>query len=292
MDVHPKNELEAVTPTKTVGDPDSVAYLQPGAIVPFMISVDVASPALPYESFMIQDSLSEGLTFDSWGTITIGETPLETPADYTISTDNSTVTASGLEKLNDGAAEYANGTTVTAIIYARVTGLGQIANTATVTINGETGTTPAVTTNWARLDITKVDEGNANQVLAGAEFELYPGDRTTLLATGTNDANGELSFIVWVGNDADTTEVVHLKETVAPEGYVIPADPWIGEYLLTAGADVAASIESVTIDNYRPEGPDLPLTGAQGTMLMSVGGLVLVGFGGGALALSRRRKSE
>ena len=289
VDVYPKNELGSVTPTKTVGTPDTSADVQLGAIVPFTISVPVAKPALPYTSFSITDALSAGLEFSSWGAISIGSTALEA-ADYTISANNQTVTltASGLDKLNTASA--ADGTTVTAVINAKIVDLGQLENKASVSINGKPGETPEVTTNWARLDITKEDSKNAAK-LAGATFELYKADKTTLLATGTTDVNGKLSFNVWVGNDSDVTEDVYLKETVAPQGYVLPADPWTGPITLTADTTAETSITPHTIKNLKAEGPELPLTGAAGTLAMSLGGLALVAVGGGAMVASRRRRS-
>lgn len=290
VDVYPKNVLGEISPTKTVGTPDSAADVELGAVVPFTITVPVAQPSLPYVSFSITDVLSAGLEFESWGAISIGGVALVAD-DYSISADNTTVTltALGLGKLNTAAAD--GGTSVTADINATVTALGQLENTASASINGTPGDTPEVTTNWARLDITKRAFGEENVLLAGATFELYNSDKTTLLATGTTDSDGRLSFVVWVGNDDDVTETVHLKETVAPQGYVLPADPWFGPILLTAGETAAASVSTASIDNYKPEGPELPLTGAQGTLAMTIGGLLLVGVGAGAVVVSRRRNA-
>lgn len=288
VDVYPKNVLGDVTATKTVGTPDTPADVELGAIVPFTIEATVPKPALPYTSFSITDELSAGLDFVSWGAISIGDTALEAE-DYTISADNTvvTLTDSGLAKLN-AAADSETGTSVTAVINAEVTDLGKLENKATVTINGTPGDTPEVTTNWARLDVKKSETGT-EKYLAGATFELYDADKSVLLATGTTDADGDLSFIVWVGNDEDTSEVVYLKETVAPEGYVLPADPWTDAITLKAGETAEGSITLQPIGNYKPEGPDLPLTGAQGTMALTLGGLLLVGAGAGALVVSRRR---
>ena len=208
---------------------------------------------------------------------------------YEISADNTTVTLTdpGLEKLNEATANGA--TTVTAVINAEVTDLGQLENTASATINGTPGETPEVTTNWARLDITKVDEETRAE-LAGATFELWNEAKTVKLAEGTTDVDGKLAFVVWVGNDEDVTEVVHLKETVAPQGYVLPADPWTGPITLTAGVTAEQSISTQTVENYMPEGLVLPLTGANGTTAMTIGGLLLVGGGAAAIVLSRRRR--
>ena len=290
VDVYPKNELGSVTPTKTAGTPSKPADVVLGAIVPFTITVPVAKPALPYTSFSITDALSPGLEFSSWGAISIGGTAL-VATDYTISSNNNTVTltAAGLVKLNAASANGA--TTVTAVINAKVTSVGQLKNKASVSINGTPGETPQVTTNWARVEITKQDKNNTATKLAGATFELYAENKTTLLATGTTDSFGKVSFIVWVGNNEDVTEVVYLKETVAPQGYVLPADPWTGPITLTAGTTAETSIKAHTIDNLKVAGPNLPMTGAAGTAAMSLGGLTLIGVGATAILVARRRRT-
>lgn len=286
VDVYPKNVLGKFAPSKTVGTPDSPADVQLGATVPFTISVPVAKHALPYTSLSITDALSANLEFVSWSEIKIGDTAL-VAADYTVSADNKTVslTPAGLTKLNNATTTASS--TVSAVITAKVIGLGQLMNEASASLNGTVGETPEVTTNWAGLEITKKAEQSA-AVLAGATFELYKADKTTLLATGTTGTDGKLSFTVWVGNNEDVEEVVYLKETVAPTGYVLPADPWSQAITLRAGE---TSVTAVTIENKLPEGPNLPLTGAAGTAAMSLGGLLLVGLGVGAVLLTQRRRA-
>ena len=289
VDVYPKNILGTPTPTKTVGTPDTVADIEVGAHVPFSISLPVAMSSLPYVSLSISDVLSPGLEFVSWTDVAIGGVTLDA-ADYDVSADNTTVTltAAGLAKLNALTAEAA--TTVTATLTAEVTSVGQLKNTATATINGKPGTTPEVRTNWAQLDIMKTSDAEVDPApLAGATFELYADDQETHLATGTTNGSGELSFVVWVGNDADINETVYLKETVAPPGYVLPSDPWFGPYVLTAGTTVDASTSSTTVTNFMPDGVTLPLTGAQGTTMMTFGGLFIIAAGA-SLLLIRRRK--
>lgn len=291
VDVYPKNVLGETAPTKTVGTPDKPADVELGAVVPFEITVPVAQSDLPYVSFSIQDSLSAGLEFVSWGAVSIGGVNLDVETDYTVSEDDSTITLTdaGIAKLN--AITKDSDTEVKATINAKVTDLGQLANTATATINGTPGTTPEVTTNWAQLDITKVD-AETTDVLAGATFELYADDKNTLLATGITDADGKLSFVVWVGNNADITETVYLKETVAPQGYVLPADQWSEAILLTAGTTAELSITPTTIENSEPTGPGLPLTGAAGTLAMTIAGLALLTAGAGAMLYARNRRNQ
>ena len=146
-----------------------------------------------------------------------------------------------------------------------------------------------MTTNWARLDITKVESGSATTKLANAKFELYAADGQTLLATGTTAVDGTLSFNVWVGNDQTVTRDVYLKETVAPQGYVLPADPWTGPITLTAGETAEASVVAHIIENHKAKGPNLPLTGGQGTMLFLIAGVAIIGAAGGTLIVRKAR---
>ncbi|GAA0462923.1 Cna B-type domain-containing protein [Alkalibacillus silvisoli] len=65
------------------------------------------------------------------------------------------------------------------------------------------------------LEITKVDYGDRSQTLEGAVFELYDSSGQTLLSTGTTDEDGIVTFNNLLYDD------YILKETTAPEGYVV-----------------------------------------------------------------------
>ena len=167
--------------------------------MPFTIAVPVVKRDLDYVSLEITDALSAGLGFSSWGAIKIGDSVLTTGTDYEISADNKTVTftAAGIAKLNSALKGLPAGTTsvnVTAVISAKVLSLGLLDNTASVKINGKPAETPKVTSNGAGIKITKTDAAS-KALLANATFELYAANKTTLLATGTTNASGELSFL-------------------------------------------------------------------------------------------------
>src|SRR5699024_11840382 len=66
-------------------------------------------------------------------------------------------------------------------------------------------------------------------------------------------------------------------------GYVL-ADGDGAEYRLQAGESVETSITSDTVSNTKQGAPDLPLTGAQGTLLFTVVGIGLIGAGAAAVA--------
>lgn len=165
-------------------------------------------------------------------------------------------------------------------------------------------------TYWGQLAILKVDDSEQQLPLEGAEFVVFPASATdtceavaptgTPTATGTSDDNGVVQWEdvdpadvlgLWIANvndgPADPTpkKVYCVYETVAPAGHtLVPAGQAV---TIAVGED---NINEITVTNPKKDGPDLPLTGAQGTLLMTVAGLMLVSIGAGAIVLARRRR--
>ena len=101
-----------------------------------------------------------------------------------------------------------------------------------------------------RIEILKVDS-NDMKPLAGAEFQLWNHDRTTVLETLVTDAAGKA---VTKGlYDADEFGgYLWLKETKAPEGYEIIGDGWTKVHIDESGTGATTL---VVIENYTPEKP-------------------------------------
>lgn len=59
---------------------------------------------------------------------------------------------------------------------------------------------------------------------------------------------------------------------------------------IKAGTNKANEFD-LTVKNSPKDGPDLPLTGGQGTLLMTIGGLLLMVVGGAAIYALRRREA-
>lgn len=76
---------------------------------------------------------------------------------------------------------------------------------------------------------------------------------------------------------------------MAPANYILDSTP--RTITLTWNYDTNHTT-SYNFPNTPPEGPQLPLTGAGGTMALTLAGLALVGFGSGGILLSRRRRTE
>ncbi|BAJ74176.1 predicted outer membrane protein [Microbacterium testaceum StLB037] len=282
--VYPKNKLNDTNPTKSVSAPDAPVL---GSTVVWTVNAPV--PALAagdtYRSFSITDDLDDRLSYTG-ATVSVDGTPLVEDTDYTVSGNvKITFTSVGLSKL-------AGKTAVEAKISTKVMSLGadgQITNTALVNTNGSERETNSPQTNSGGLVIQKTDAATSD-ALSGAIFEVYDAKNGTLVAGPfTTDATGKISIDgLWVGNDSVTSRTYWVKETQAPAGYVLPADPWT-EVTVTAGGTSAPT--TVTLPNTQQTGPNLPLTGGAGSAAFTIlgGGLVLAGVG---TIVARRMRAQ
>lgn len=177
--------------------------------------------------------------------------------------------------------------------------------------------TNTVKSSWGDLVITKTDKGN-NKPLSGATFEIYnaadpfAADCSTQKSTGdaiavdgkTEFTTGADGTVAIEGLFVDSKEfpagdeqlkLDHnqrcyvLKETAAPAGYVMPAQP-LTAVAIQAGTTTA---DNVTINNTRVPVVDMPMTGANGRLLMIIGGSVLALTAlGAAFILAKKRRSQ
>lgn len=197
--------------------------------------------------------------------------------------------------------------------------------------NGPGGSpTNIVTTRWGGAQFVKVDQGTPTTTLGGAQFQVYmsmtdaAGCIATPLAdlqqvtntdgsvyTLTSAADGTVTIPgLWVGdtelvidedgNITDVNEANHdfdarcyvLVETVAPAGYILPADPNNRtEFVVTTGQIVQTG-GIATITNKQQGVPSLPLTGGSGQILMIAGGAVVLIVAIGAAVIARRRNKD
>ena len=172
-------------------------------------------------------------------------------------------------------------------------------------------------TYWGELQITKVDQSEPTKGLKGAQFSVFevpttgdcpalneiPGD-TSPIATGESNNSG---VVFWDGDATNTqlglliknsnTEITPapsknfcVYETKAPAGYTAVGTPKL--VTITAGGLSSENGGLVTIENKQNDGPDLPLTGANGTTLMLAAGFGLVALAAGTHLVLRRRKAQ
>lgn len=179
-----------------------------------------------------------------------------------------------------------------------------MAETATLTSEGETLIFSNMYSPNLTLNIKKVDFLDNTLALEGVGFELYSDKKlTNLYASGVTDADGNITF----GHLADGTW--YLVESNTIDDYILPVRPFVLEIddkykypdeTMTAtisGGDVL-SIDGNTINVQIENSTNilwtaiLPLTGGEGTYAMTMTGMALVLTAGGILVWRKRKEGE
>ncbi|QRV02268.1 SpaH/EbpB family LPXTG-anchored major pilin [Arcanobacterium phocisimile] len=318
--VYPKN-LKLEGPEKTINENGQQKKLVLNETVEWTIEQEV--PALKkgekYESAKIFDYLDSSLKFGKTIKVSLdGETLTE--SDYKVTTPNNGI----VWELNKGKLDTLKAGQTLQVVFTttveKVTESGMINNKPWDKESGEPNngygsdfngvTVPGKTTPytyWGELKVKKVD--TAKQALKGAKFavtEAVDGkcsaEADNPIATGESNEEG---IVIWKDSTSDVlglfvanssngelsspTKKYCLYETGAPAGYTGLTDP---QTITIKAGTVASNKNSITeIVNKTKDTPDLPLTGAQGTILLTVLGLTLVSIGAGVVVVSRRRRA-
>lgn len=306
--VYPKNGLDPKG-SKTVADPKTPGL---GSTVSWTVTtrpIGSFNDGAPLTSYKIVDQLVPQLQYTDTGTtslsyLTPGGTLTAVDAtDFTVAPAPNgspggtvTVTFTNLDWVNSLPA----GTTFQWILTTKVVGVGNLENKAFENIGFENVEIGKATTQWGPVKLLKHQAGGTIG-LQGAEFQIYAGicpDVANALdgepvqvddsATFISGADGVVNVAgLYVGKNGTPTQASYcVVETKAPAGYVLPANPRT-TVSVTPGTTAVSEIE---IANVPVEGPDLPLTGASGTLAMTVVGLTLVGAGISAIVVTRKRR--
>ena len=181
-------------------------------------------------------------------------------------------------------------------------------------------TSDEVTSNWGDLSIKKVDthqQGQTKAGLQGAQFQLYKakdayantcsnekeGDPIAINGetTLTTDAQGAINVKgLFISDSIDganrdnqkdaTARCYVLVETKAPAGYVLPAgDGAVTPVKIEVGA---VTTDNVTIENTKQSVPGLPLTGANGMLILTASGAALLMIAVGSVLVARYRERK
>ena len=219
-------------------------------------------------------------------------------------------------------------------------------NTATLTYSNDpsdlssTGTTSSsADIHTYYIELTKVAEENYNTVLTGAKFKLYRinGDTQVPLNLVQLEAGSYKVQVVADGSTANDLELVSkdgklkvaglgdgnyaLVETVAPDGYKLPLDPFEFTITDTFATDGSSKLDGIAMENItttntfgkiiepvgtvvagtngndigyitfkltNAAGTPLPETGGIGTTLFTIGGLVLMAVALGFFTLQKK----
>lgn len=305
----PKNQLMEA-PTKTIDeDPSNLVV---GSDVTWTMSVPV--PTLnngeKFNTAVITDDLDSRLDYVEGSTqASVGGVTLQDEVHYNV-TGNAvwTFTDAGKAILDAHMGEELTisfDTTVTAV------GNGIIPNPDyRSNFNGtEVPGTQVPFTYWGQLSILKTDDSATPLMLAGAEFQVFdladgatcPADapQSGAVAVGESDASGVVKWGdgavsplgLFIGNFNEEQAAPEAEycvyETVVPAGHVATQI----DNPVTITTNNGAPLE-LTVVNSKKDGPDLPLTGAQGTIMMTIGGLAIIAVGAAVMFLARRRHHQ
>lgn len=327
VNVYPKNRIADV-PEKVINEDADQGGLHIGSTVEWTITQEV--PALnegqEFESASLWDYLPAGvLEYADTTSVTL---LVDGGDDIELTEDTDYEIASGVVSwtfTEDGLAQLEAGQTIEVVFTTKVlqiTESGEIANPGSdgpekpgygSEFNGaKKPGEPTPYTYWGALKVTKVAEVDGEDVgLEGAIFEIYPqigaacdeeAPADGLVSTGTSGTDGVVNWTpdngsplgLFVGNSndgplEDPSKVYCLYETKAPAGYTGVV---VQTVTISAGNTLKADVNDLSILNTPKDGPELPLTGAQGTLIMSIGGLLLVALGAGVYTLSQRKKAQ
>lgn len=325
-DVHayPKNGKAEVI--KTIEEQQDTGL---GSVVKFPVTVPVPQMAQEWTGFAITDTLDDRLAVEGTGvaSVMVDGVALD-PSFYQVTTTGQTVsmdfTAAGVAWLNEGPNSQV-GKKLTVVFQGKVTtlGSGAIPNTAQLWTNnpGHDSTvrpplpSNEVKTNWGALEVLKRAAGTTGTtgLLEGAVFEVYnaadpyAADCTAaVIATGsapvvvnnatqfTSNANGVVSVPGLFVSDSENPVInaaqrcYVLVEVAAPAGYVLPADAETGVAVKIGQTTTSDNVEIV---NTQQEVPELPLTGAAGTIILATIGGVAVLLAVVLMLVARRREA-
>ena len=255
------------------------------------------------EGYVLNDTMSEGLTFNNNIAIKNGANTLEAGTDYTVKTD---AEAGGCTFVVEFAQSYLDGLTGDADL--------EVTYTATLNENAKVGVADTnkakleygenhktvekeTKTNTYKFDLVKID-GRSRKLIDGALFKLYEDQDCTKVvkftvngttykvstaAEGTTDTIAVTNGMVTI--EGLDKKVYYLKETQAPSGYNTLTgyvDVNVSENTVRANVETTTSADGTfyttggkAIENNK--GTLLPSTGGIGTTIFYlVGGGLMV----------------
>lgn len=303
---YPKNDLSGEG-DKTVADPSAHGL---GSTIPWTIrSKPIGSfdGGAAITEFALIDRLDPKLTYTSTPAPKVTYTvPGGSPADVTSVAFDEPVGAGGTLTATFTDMDWLNslpaGTYFEFSFSTTVTGVGDIENEGFQNSGGDDLTLGEASTQWGPAKILKHQKGDKSKTLAGAKFSVFDSPNGADCTGTLGDAiavNGETEFStgadgvaliegLWVGNDDQVPSRVYcVVETHEPTGYVKDATP---RPITVAPATTAQVL--LEVPNTPVPGPALPMTGAEGTLWFTIGGIALLAIAGGGLLLVRRSRAN
>ncbi|SJN40761.1 Fimbrial subunit type 2 precursor [Microbacterium esteraromaticum] len=307
---YPKNTLTG-DGDKTVGDPTAPGL---GSTVPWTLTtkpIGSFNDGQKLTSFKIIDRLDAKLTYSATPAPVLtytepgGSAQTVPAANYTLTPPagaggDVVVDFTNLTWLNERPA----GTIFTFTFSTTVTGVGSILNTGFQNSGGDDVTLGEASTQWGPAEVLKHQAGDKTKTLAGAKFSVFNSPNGTdctgtlgaaLTVNGATEFESNASGIVtiaglFVSNDESILEKVYcVVETQEPLGFIKDTTP----HMITVKAEgTATTTAHIEVANTPVPGPILPLTGSNGTLWFTVGGIALIVMAAGGFLMVRRTRNH
>lgn len=314
-DVHayPKNAVTDLTKTRVPAPANSVEARNPD-LIRWDINSDVPTLASgdTLDIFTLTDTLPAELEYLATGPTGVAPSSVRVAnsanvaqnfvegTDYTLLYDATsrnltvTFTPTGLTRLVG-----LPGGDVTLTVLSRATAIpanGIITNTATSTVNGATKTVTGSTPIGQLTVFAFQSENNVRTPLAGAEYQVFLNQNDANLGqnpisingiqTWTTAANGLVAIpIITPGN-------YYVREITPPAGFQLPTPSQVQTQVVAGPSSTTAPVQNyVEFEHDQVPAFALPLTGGDGALWFTVGGIGLLAIALGTAILAARRRA-
>ncbi|MDC4232154.1 SpaH/EbpB family LPXTG-anchored major pilin [Actinomyces sp. B33] len=270
--VYPKNTVGSA-PVKTVSAPTAITGRLDWAVAQKLPAFDEANPLTSFQ--LVDDLAQAGDLANVLATVKVKVDDKDRTSDFAVSLVDErklTITAKNPGALPSGASIVTT--------YSTVGSQEAQTNSVTAYIDDAVIGTATARGPLNKVMLTKKNEAGA--LLKGAEFELCAtrvdgvSDAQACTSATATDDQGVLVI------DRLKPGTYTLKETKAPAGYQRVADM---EVTVT---DDRTPVQIEVVDP-KVQVPTLPVTGADGQLLMTVTGMALALLAGGVVLVTRRR---
>ncbi|WP_455159590.1 SpaH/EbpB family LPXTG-anchored major pilin [Schaalia cardiffensis] len=241
------------------------------------------------KEFVMRDLLAQaGDTKGTVKSVKVTVNGVDTTADFNKELDGTDLV---ITAQNPGALP--SGGKVVATYTTKASGNGQFHNTVYSFINNvEVGHALAFA-DLGNITVEKVDATDTTRYLSGAKFKVCVDEDKVdedkdCPAVGTITTGSSTGSYGTGSLDKLKIQKYVLFETAAPAGYTFNPDTPYKADLTTAVNNTV----TLTIENTKTNVPTLPLTGADGQLLMTIGGVALVLLAGGVFLVARKKRSE
>lgn len=314
--VYPKNAVTDLTKTRVPAPANSVEARNPD-LIRWAINADVPTLAAgdTLTTFVLTDTLPAELDYLATGPTGVAPTSVRVAnaanatqnyvngTDYNLAYDAATrnvtvtFTPSGLSRLTG-----LPGGDVTLTVLSRALAIpssGVITNTATAVVDGSTETVTASTPIGQLTVFAYQGENNVRTPLAGAVYQVFLNQNDANLGQNavfinglqnwTTGANGLIAIpIITPGN-------YYVREINPPAGFQLPTPNQVQTQVVAGPSSTTAPVQNyVEFRHDQVPAFALPLTGGDGALWFTVGGigLLAIALGTSIVATHRRRRAS